>query len=65
MDAPNKGGRPVTVGGKKVLVYLDPAAHIKARLLGSGNVSAGVRAALAASPDPTAPATQPNPKAST
>lgn len=41
-------GRPSTMQqGKRVLVYLDEPSVIAARRLGGGNVSAGIRRALA------------------
>lgn len=45
--APNKGGRPRTVAGKQVMVYLSREAWQAAHRLGAGNVSAGIRIALA------------------
>lgn len=41
-------GRPrVLAGGKRVTLYLDSATLERARKLGSGNVSEGIRRALA------------------
>lgn len=40
-------GRPKSVDGQKVGVYLDPASISLAKTLGDGNVSEGVRKALA------------------
>ena len=39
-------GRPSTVEGKRVQVYLDEASRARALELGDGNVSAGIRIAL-------------------
>lgn len=43
---PRGAGAPVTVGGKKVSVYLDQVSLEAAARLGAGNVSQGVREAL-------------------
>lgn len=40
-------GRPADVAGKRVNVYLDPDSLAIAAKIGSGNVSEGIRAALA------------------
>ena len=42
----NAAGRPPTVEGRKVTVYLDESSLAKAANLGDGNVSAGIRLAL-------------------
>lgn len=48
-----KPGRPIEMlGGKPVNVYLDVARLEKARTLGDGNVSVGIRYALDATPMP-------------
>lgn len=39
-------GRPATVQGKRVQVYLDHASLTQASALGAGNVSNGIRIAL-------------------
>jgi hypothetical protein len=44
-------GRPSEMsGGRRVQVYLDADSIARAETLGSGNVSAGIRAALAQHP---------------
>ena len=44
-----KPGRPAEMkGGQKVTMYLDAAAIRRARVIGEGNLSAGVREALLA-----------------
>lgn len=46
--APGPVGRPATMnGGKRVQVYLDGESIEQAKLLGAGNVSEGIRLALA------------------
>jgi len=41
-------GRPVVIrDGRQVAIFLDPASLETARSLGDGNVSAGIRRALA------------------
>ena len=40
-------GRPPEIGGKRVNVYLDAASLEYAARLGNGNVSEGIRKALA------------------
>jgi hypothetical protein len=44
----NKGGRPLTGSsrGRKVTLYMLPADEAKAKQIGAGNVSLGVRIAL-------------------
>lgn len=42
----NRIGRPVTIGGKKLSVYLTPDQIETAKRLGDGNIAAGVRKAL-------------------
>lgn len=42
----NHFGRPVTIGGKKLSVYLAPQHIETAKRLGDGNIAAGVRKAL-------------------
>ena len=39
-------GRPATIDGKRVNVYLDGTSLATASSLGEGNVSAGIRLAL-------------------
>ena len=39
-------GRPPTIGGRRVQVYLDDDSIARAKLLGGGNVSLGIRVAL-------------------
>jgi hypothetical protein len=40
-------GRPPTLkAGKRVLVYLDAETHAKAKALGNGNASKGIREAV-------------------
>jgi hypothetical protein len=48
MRTANKGGRPLTGAsrGRKVTLYMLPADEAKAKQLGAGNVSLGVRMAL-------------------
>jgi len=43
-----KPGRPVTIDGKMASVYLDRRSLEIALAIGNGNISAGVRLALAA-----------------
>ena len=46
-------GRPPTVrSGRRVNVFLDERTIERARLLGEGSISAGIRRALSASPKP-------------
>ena len=45
-EQPRGPGRPATVGGRPVMVMLDPESLDRARALGNGNVSAGIRLAL-------------------
>ncbi|MGI4812001.1 MAG: hypothetical protein ACRYG5_06695 [Janthinobacterium lividum] len=48
--ARGSAGRPSTMtGGKRVNVYLDDASLARATVLGDGNVSEGIRLALAKS----------------
>jgi hypothetical protein len=50
MKTKNKGGRPPTgrPTGRKVTLYMHPADEAKAKEIGAGNLSAGVRLALQA-----------------
>ena len=42
------GGRKATlVGGTRINIYMDTASHATAKQLGRGNVSVGIRLALA------------------
>lgn len=41
-----QGRPPIMAGGKPVRVYLDQPTLQRARLLGNGNVSAGIRIAV-------------------
>ena len=43
---PRRPGRPVTIGARKGQVSLDRASWDRARVLGDGNVSLGIRRAL-------------------
>jgi len=43
-----KPGRPVTVDGKMTSIYLDQRSLEIALAIGGGNISAGIRLALAA-----------------
>ena len=46
--APVDGGRKATlVGGTRINIYMDAASHATAKQLGRGNVSEGIRLALA------------------
>lgn len=48
----NPGGRPALMeGGKRVQVYLDEASLAVAKRCGKGNVSEGIRLALALAAD--------------
>jgi len=44
----NNAGRPKTVGGRRVSLYLDDESLARAAKLGNGNMSEGIRQALAA-----------------
>lgn len=44
----NKGGRPVTIDARRVNVTLDKRTIEEARKLGDGNISEGIRLAVAA-----------------
>lgn len=48
---PHGPGRPPTIGARKGQVSLDRASWEKARRLGAGNASLGIRRALAQTPD--------------
>lgn len=58
-EHPRSVGRPAEMaGGKRVNVYLDAASLARAAQLGHGNVSEGIRVALAASADTRSSPTQ-------
>lgn len=46
LDRLGKSGRPTTIGARKGQVSLDEESWAKARALGDGNASAGIRLAL-------------------
>lgn len=47
-NAKQDAGRPVALkGGKKITLYLDAETIKKARSLGDGNISAGIRKSVA------------------